>query len=266
MSAGHDDAVIGVQVDLVDGDGRESAAEREPCLAAVVGHERTDVGRGVKGVGIRGIDGDRVDRVVRQVAADVVPRSACVGRLEDVTGLVRSRRVVAVESDVGDTVVAAVDRDPRHRPLGKLRVRNEAVSRLPVAAAAVAREAESCPRRRVARQSVGAEVNKAVFGAGVGAVAPTNSDRGDDTGARAVWRCTGTAACQVPADRRELDVAGARRLGVVGAVKAEGGGEQLVGIQLVQRDRDVEVRAFVRVDPVEDELVAESAPAVREPV
>src|SRR5206468_12902150 len=83
------------------------------------GDHRTDVGRGVESVREGGVDGDRVDGRVGQVAADIGPALAGVCRLEDVAGLVRRGRVEPVVREVGDALVAPVDRDPRPRPGGQ---------------------------------------------------------------------------------------------------------------------------------------------------
>ena len=256
VRSGCDHAVIAVEVDLVHGHGRDARAERAPVSAAVVGDERTDVGRRVEGVGKRGVERQRVDRVVRQVAADVRPRATCVGRLEDVTRLVWRRRVVAVVADVSDPVVASVDRDPSHGPV-RQRV---------LVATAVAVLVDASPRRVVAGHGVRAEVDEPVVRARVDPGSATDPDCRDDTGARAVGRWAGAAAGEVRADRVEVHVARARRLCVVGAVETVRRGEQLVGVQLVQGDRDVELRAVVAVDAVGQPRVGPCTSAVREAV
>src|SRR5207249_3881561 len=124
-----------------------------------------------------GVDGERVDRRVGQVAADIGPALAGVCRLEDVAGLVWSGRVEPVVSEVGDAVVAAVDRDPRDRAGGQ-RV---------LVPRALAVEVEAGPRRVVADHGVGAEEDEAVVGARVdaGPTADAEERAVDEAGAEA---------------------------------------------------------------------------------
>ena len=117
VRAGRDQPVGRVEVELVDRDEREARAERRPVGAAVVAHERPDVGTGVERVRVRRVEDDRVDRRVRQVARDVRPRLAAVERAEDVTRMARRGAVEAVERRVGDPVVAPVDGEACNRPL-----------------------------------------------------------------------------------------------------------------------------------------------------
>ena len=167
VRAGRQHPVVRVQIDLVDGHDRDAGTEGRPGGATVVGHKGTDVGRGIQGVRVGRINRERVDRVVGQVAADVGPRAACVSGLEHVARLVRRRSVIAVVRDVGDPVVAAVDGDPGHRPVGQ-RV---------LVAAAVAVLVEAGPRWVVARHRVGTEEDEPVVRAGVHARSAAHADR-----------------------------------------------------------------------------------------
>ena len=207
--------------------------------AAVVGHERPDVGADVERVRVRRVEHDRVDRRVRQVAGDVGPALAAVERPEDVPRPARRRGVVARVGQVGDPVVAPVDGDRGHRPLGQLAV------------------LEPRPGRRRRRLGLRAQVHEPVERAGVDGVAAADADRGDRAVPRPVRRGSGAAARQVGADRLPQHLAGRRRLGVVGPVEPLRPEEELVRVVPVQHPRRVEVRAVAEVDPVPDVGVAE---------
>ena len=116
----------------------------------------------------------------------------------------------SVVGEVGDAVVAAVDGDPRDRPVGQ-RV---------LVAAAVAVLVQARPRRVRVGLGVGAHVDEAVLGAGVDGGAAADSDRGQGAVARAVRRGSGASAGQVRADGVPVNVARRGRLRVVCAVDA----------------------------------------------
>ena len=235
-----------VEVELPDRDDREARAERPPVGAAVVAHERADVGADVQRVREGRVEDDRVDRAVRQVARDVRPLLAAVLRAEDVAGMGLGRGVEAVEGRVRDPVVAPVDGDLRHRPVWQILV-------------LVGLD----PGWVVADLGVRADPEAAVERTRVHGLAAADADRGDRAVPRAVWCCALTAGGQVAADCLPLHVAGRPRLRVVGAVQPVGAEEELVRVVLVQHEGDVEVRPVGRSSPLRmDWFVKKLPPSV----
>ena len=234
MRACHENAVRRIEIELVDRDDRESCPQRAPMAAAVIRHETAHVGADVERVRERRVEDDRVDRAVRQVAADVDPPRAGLRRLEDVSGR-RGRRGVE----------ASVDRELLDGP----------VRQHPAPAV------DAGPGGIGVRLGIRAQVDEPVLRAGVDGISTADTDRRQEAAARAVRRRAGAPAGEIGANCLPRHGRGRRGLGAVRPVQPVRTQEQLARVELVHHPRDVEGRAVAQVDPVRDRLVGEEAEA-----
>src|SRR5204863_2266366 len=86
-SEGADDEIVAALLDLqiADGDRRQSAFDLDPVAAAVLADEESELRAGVEQVLVeRVFDDDVRAAALRQVAGDRLPRRAAVGALVDV--------------------------------------------------------------------------------------------------------------------------------------------------------------------------------------